>query len=483
MTSIATPVLTDFPDRLSPMVVKELRQGLRTRAFISTLLMMHTLLIIATLITGSAQNTDDTRWIFDGLSTIVLCFVMPFRAANALSEEVKLNTLDMLFLTRLSCSRIVFGKWASVALQSLLITLSLMPYIVARYMFGGLELTTELLLLGARWLGGCVICANLVALSTIRQAWLRMILIAIPLVTFGFGMFGWIFAMSMSRTLGGTSRVSVSTTSQVGSGLAVVAAAAWLIFAFLSLAATRISSQAEPLASVKRTVHVLVFILPAACGWITGEMALLSLCLPVLAILTLDALTETLNEVPAAYVPFYRRGWLGRLTIGLFSPGWNSGFWLTVLLAAVIAGGMALTKSAADVPYFVLAACSVWMVSAIIQILPTRHSHDLLPIFLGVFALMYLITGMFTGLGVMVAASGGTKPWLLTLLPPAAIMGAQSLPTGPERAQFLNIAMLCASVWPLLHALLSLRAWRRLRPVHEVARRIAAESTSASSHA
>lgn len=479
MTSIATPVLTDFPDRLSPMVVKELRQGLRTRAFTSTLLMMHTLLIIATLITGSAQNTDDTRWIFDGLSTIVLCFVMPFRAANALSEEVKLNTLDMLFLTRLSCGRIVFGKWASVALQSLLITLSLMPYVVARYMFGGLELTTELLMLGARWLGGAVICAILVALSTIRQAWLRTILISIPLFTFGFGISGWFFAMSMSRAMGGSSSVSVSAAVQIGSTLVTVVAAAWVIFAFLSLAASRIASQAEPLAPLKRSVHVVAFFLPVIFCWLTGQKALLMFCVPILAVMTLDALTETLNEVPSAYTPFYRRGWFGRLTIGLFSPGWNSGFWLTVLLAAVIAGGMVLTGAGSEMPYFVLAACSVWMVSAIIQVLPTRRSHDLLPIFLGVLALLYLITGMFTGLGVMVAASGGTKPWMLTLLPPAAIMGAQTLGSGPERGQFLHIAMLCGSFWPLLHAFLSLRAWRKLRPVHEEARRIAAESASA----
>lgn len=143
MTTTLTP-LTDFSDRLSPMVVKELRQGLRTRAFGSTMLLMHVMLILITLITGSAQNTDDTRWMLDGVATLVLCLIMPFRVSNALAEEVKLNTLDMLMLTRLSCSRIVFGKWASVALQSLLIAFSLMPYVVARYVFGGMDLVQEL---------------------------------------------------------------------------------------------------------------------------------------------------------------------------------------------------------------------------------------------------------------------------------------------------------------------------------------------------
>lgn len=477
MTSTALPVLADFPDRLSPMVVKELRQGLRTRGFATTLLLMHVLLIIATLITGSAENADETRWVFDGLAFIVLCVIMPFRVANALSEEVKLNTLDMLRLTRLSCSRIVLGKWTSVALQSLLIALSLMPYIVARYVFGGLDLTGEFLALGSRWLGGCVLAAALVALSTLRQAWLRMVIIVVPLFFFVFGMFGWVVVMLAPRFAGGTASFSGSFSLEVVAMVGAVVFAAWLIFAFLSLAASRISSAAEPLAMVKRGVHLLAFIAPVVLCWITGQRELLALCFPVLVVMTLDALTETLNDVPSAYVPFYRHGLLGRCLVPVLSPGWNSGFWLSFCLAGAIAGMMVLTSAQDVVPYFILVACSVWMVSAIIQVLPaTSRSHDLLPIFLGMLVLVSLITGMFSGLGVVLAKSSGEEPWLLAALPPAAFMGAQAISNGPERDQFLRIALACAAFWPLLHGFLSLRAWRRLRPVREEARRLAATS-------
>jgi len=476
MTSTALPVLADFPDRLSPMVVKELRQGLRTRGFASTLLMMHVLLIITTLITGSAENADETRWVFDLLATVVLCFIMPFRVSNALAEEVKLNTLDMLLLTRLSCSRIVLGKWTSVALQSLLIALSLMPYIVARYVFGGLDLTGEFLALGSRWLGGCVIAAALVALSTIRQAWLRMVIMIVPLFFFGFGMLSWFFVLIMPRVAGGSASFSGAFSVEVAAMAGAVVFAAWLIFAFLSLAASRISSAAEPLALVKRSVHLLAFTVPVVLYWITGHKELLALCFPVLAVMTLDALTETLNDVPSAYVPFYRRGLLGRCLAPFLSPGWNSGFWLSLVLVGAIVGMMALTRGAEEASYFVLIACSVWMVSAIIQVLPTSRSHDLLPIFLGMLALVFLITGMFSGLGLVLAKSSGEQPWLLAALPPAAFMGAQAISSSPEREQFLRIAMACAAFWPLLHGFLSLRAWRLLRPVRDEARRLAATS-------
>jgi hypothetical protein len=470
--STALLPLTDFPDRLSPMVVKELRQGLRTRAFASTLLMLHGLLIITTLITGSAGNADDTRWMFDGLSTLVLCFIMPFRVSNALAEEVKLNTLDMLMLTRLSCGRIVFGKWASVALQAGLITLSLMPYVVARYVFGGLELTTELLMLGAKWLAGIVITAALVALSTIRQSWLRMVLIIVPLFFGGFGLFGWFFAVSMSRSFGGGVSAGPATF-EIAALLGSIALSAWAIFAFLSLAASRISPPSEPLAWLKRSVHVVAFFVPVIAYWMTGEEALLAACFPILAVLTLDALTETLNDVPSAYVPFYRHGILGRTLVHLLSPGWASGFWLSLALASAIAAAMATTGGSDQLPYFVLATSSVWMISCLIQVLPTRHSNDLLPIFLGLFALVYLITAMFSGLGVIVAKSAGEQPWFLTVLPPAAIIGASSISSSAAREEFLRTAMLCAAAWPLLHLVLSLRAWRMLRPVREEARQLA----------
>jgi hypothetical protein len=295
----------------------------------------------------------------------------------------------------------------------------------------------------------------------------------VPLFFGGFGMIGF-FAVSVAGRSTFGAGPAASAGLEWAAILGAIVSAAWAIFACLSLAASRISPPSEPLAWIKRSVHLLAFSTPIVLYWITGQKALLATCFPVLAVLTLDALTETLNDVPSAYVPFYRRGILGRSMIGLLTPGWASGFWLSFILAAVIAALMTFTGGASDLPNFVLAASSVWMVSALIQILPTRHSNDLLPIFLGLFALMYLITGMFSGLGVIVAKSAGEQPWFLTVLPPAAIIGAQSISGAPEREKFLQTAMFCAAVWPLLHVVLSVRAWRALSPVRAEARELAA---------
>ncbi len=471
MTTTLTP-LADFSDRLSPMVVKELRQGLRTRSFGSTMLGMHVLLILITLITGSSPNTDETRWMLDALATLVLCLIMPSRVSNALAEEVKMNTLEMLMLTRLSCSRIVFGKWASVALQSLLIALSLMPYVVARYVFGGIDLMLELNMLALKWLVGIVIAALLVALSTLQQSWLRMTIIIVPMVFGGFGVVGMMFA-AVSGGPGFTSSVIGTGGWAMAIAVAIISSS-WAIFACLSLAASRIASPAAPLACLKRCVHLVAFFIPLLMALFTRQEFWLTGAYVVAGFMTLDALTETQNEVPSVYVPFFKRGIMGRMTMRLLTPGWASGFWLTLMVALCLGGALVAITGPDVLPYHILVCSTIWMVTAGIQILPTRRSNDLLPLFICGFALVQLLAGMFTGLSVIVAKSASEQPLFLAVLPPSAIMGADSIPSGGPRKEFLMIAMLCAAVWPLLMTTLSVLAWRKIRPVRDEAKLMAA---------
>ena len=48
--------LTDFPDRLSPMLVKELRQGLRTRSFVAVFMSLQAILAVVLLAAGAAAT-------------------------------------------------------------------------------------------------------------------------------------------------------------------------------------------------------------------------------------------------------------------------------------------------------------------------------------------------------------------------------------------------------------------------------------------
>ena len=263
MTSVAP--LTDFPDRLSPMVVKELRQGLRARLFGGVMLVLHLLLILFTLMSGGAGNAAEVSGWFDGIITLVLCVILPLRGFSAVADELKARTLDMLVLTQLSAGRIVFGKWASIASQSLLIALSVLPYVVARYVFGGLDLFGEVTALFYKWLGGAVLAAVIIALSTQRQFWLRALIIGLPLLMGGCGMASFFMLSRMSAGSG----AAVTTFSVLGMGggggsvsvPVMLGLAVWVIFFCLGLAATRIAPEASLLAVVKRSVHLAVLLI------------------------------------------------------------------------------------------------------------------------------------------------------------------------------------------------------------------------------
>lgn len=139
MTPTPSLLLRDFSDRLSPMVV-DARQGLRTRFFTGALMIFH--LVLGLLMAGFLfdLNHNDAHEMFWGIIAATLLGVLPLRAFNALHTESKDGTLDMLVLTGISSFRIVWGKWVSLYSQTLLIACSLLPYLIARYQIGGVEL-------------------------------------------------------------------------------------------------------------------------------------------------------------------------------------------------------------------------------------------------------------------------------------------------------------------------------------------------------
>ena len=105
--------LTDFPDRFSPMLVKELRQGMRARGFI-ILFVSFQLLLAFILVSASAASGNDyagaaASGIIFTIFGIAVLGIQPMRGANALSSEITGNTIEMMVLTRRSAARIVFG--------------------------------------------------------------------------------------------------------------------------------------------------------------------------------------------------------------------------------------------------------------------------------------------------------------------------------------------------------------------------------------
>ena len=136
--------LKDFSEKFSPVLVKELRQGMRAHSF--SVLFLIVQIILGLIVFGLALSRDTdgsgetmSRFMI-GLYAIAVTIVQPLRGMTALHSEIRGNTIDLLVLTKLSAWRITFGKWCSLFAQSLLLLVTLVPYIIMRYFFGGMQL-------------------------------------------------------------------------------------------------------------------------------------------------------------------------------------------------------------------------------------------------------------------------------------------------------------------------------------------------------
>lgn len=163
-------------DRLNPVLVKELRQGLKSKAFGFSFLVMQGLVAISLLMHCAATESGgygariagSTFWV---LASLPLLLFIPLTAINALYSEYKQNTLPLVLLTRLTPWRMVSGKWASLMAQSGLTACAILPYLVLRYFLGGVNVAHDLLtfciLLGA----SALLCAGGLLLSTVKNPW------------------------------------------------------------------------------------------------------------------------------------------------------------------------------------------------------------------------------------------------------------------------------------------------------------------------
>jgi hypothetical protein len=335
---------TDFPDRLSPMLVKELRQGLRAKTFISVFLSLQFILLII-LLTATASNSSASAgklisgFIFTFFAIAVL-IVQPLRGIGALSSEVKGNTLDMIVLTRLTARRIVYGKWFAIVSQSALIFATIIPYLIFRYFFGKMNLLGEIVLLMMIFLTSMALTAITVGLSGSSSVILRALLpiIGIPILTYSALVF--IFSRGF---MGGPSVIEYcalgdfQSRAYVGSyALAIL----YLGWSLLSLGVSFIAPAAENHTTRRRLIILLVAL---ACAAIIGGTTVKEEIVPLLFVLIAlpamaTALTERTTLPPGVRTPFSRNGPLGKLA-GLFlAPGWPAGVFFSLLLSGIFLG-------------------------------------------------------------------------------------------------------------------------------------------------
>ena len=168
--------LEDRSDWLSPIVVKEVRQIVRSREF-SFSFAVSLVAALAVAFYGAADATRGNGTSGSGtFIALMVCLtllgmlVVPIGAFSALRAERMEQTLELVTLTALSPRRIIIGKIMAQAVKLLTLFAAMAPFMTMSFLLGGIDFFTILLSLLVLFAWSLWACAAFVFLSTLFQS-------------------------------------------------------------------------------------------------------------------------------------------------------------------------------------------------------------------------------------------------------------------------------------------------------------------------
>ena len=414
----------DFPAWISPMLVKELRQGVQSGAFAWTFILLQVamfLLMTFWVLNRSTglQSRLEVNQLFHGFFWSVFGFaaavILPVRAAGSMTAERVGNTLDLLRLTHLSSTQIVVGKWLAVMAQVLLIAAAVLPYLVLQYFFGGLDIVADLFSFMVVLLVAAVITAG--SLAAAGQS---------PLTR---GLITAFFFFAVPNFLGLFGSVLGTAVLSPWSALpAIVAVAALLTAVMLVYAAAAIAPPAENHAARVRVLALVATGLALVAGaWFGPISASFVIAVTVLLVagIAIAELTSDPVELASIHAPFARLGPFGRLVAMVLTPGWATAICFTLLAApflglAVDSGFPGLPPTAMIPEKFVLGVAAILFPISLMLRFPAGKTRRI--VFIGVQIFSLVIFFLQSPLGFSNTAAVEIFRALTNLLPLAALL-------------------------------------------------------------
>ena len=437
LTPAAAPKSTswpgdDFPAWISPMLVKELRQGVQSGAFAWTFILLQAAMFLLMTFwllnrsTGLQSRLEVNQffhgffWMLFGLAAVI---ALPMRAAGSMAAERVGNTLDLLRLTHLSSTQIVVGKWLAVMAQVLLIAAAVLPYLVLQYFFGGLDIVADLFLFVVVLLVAAVMTAA--SMAAAGQSPVARGLLT-PLLFIG-----------VSNSLLGVGSVFGTAVLSPWSALpAILAVAALLTAVMLVYAAAAIAPPAENHAGRVRVLALVATGLALVAGaWFGPISASFVIAVTVLLVagIAIAELTSDPVELASIHAPFARLGLLGRLAAMVLTPGWATAICFTLLVApflglAVFGGFPGLPLTARIPEKFVLGVAAILFPLSLMLRFPAGKTRRL--VFIGVQIFSLVIFFYQSPLGFSNTSGVEIFRALTNLLPLAALLNLLTLASG-----------------------------------------------------
>jgi hypothetical protein len=396
-------------DVVNPILVKELRQGVRSKLFLSSFFAVQGLLFVygmSLLMNQGLREANVGAWLFWAALSLPLLLQVPSMAGQSIEKEMSGKTLELLLVTPLSSMRLLIGKWLSVILQAALLATTALPYVMLRYVLGGVDLWSELAAVALLVSASAILAGMALGTSGVSKlAKAFVLIVAVSAI---------LLLLAAHRGLGAPS---------AHLGVLLLAYGFLLMLLMLLMGARRIGPPAENHVTRLRAVAFASLLGPIFFHAAAREVEAIATCFTVLILLfaSITALTEPLLPIPRLYTPFARTSGLKRFVLMPFAPGWPGGVAYTVLVSLLIP---LLPVWIDDIKPLVLLASMATLLfpAAILRGLVPKKRQTL-----GVYVLLLVLSS--APLFVLVAAKAFDNGWtvlaiqgLAGFMPPVALV-------------------------------------------------------------
>ena len=374
MTSAAGLIgrLEQASDWLSPIVVKEVRQVMRGREFMSSFAAcLLTGLLVAFF--GAADSLTGTGtsggWTFVALMTTLTFLgiaVVPLSAFSALRNERMEQTLELMTLTALTPRRVVIGKLLAQGVKLATLFAAVAPFITMSFLLGGIDFVTIVVSVTMVFVWSLWASAFCLFLSTLLKSRAMSGLVfggvaIVLLFTFGFSRIVFMFAtrggLPVASMFGiGMARAQFWWSVAIGISVCLVTMANLVL-----LAENRLSLSTEDKVTPLRVGFFLQFLL--ILGWTLsyvkssppnalGVLGGLHLALVATFVVTEDMVVprRVLMRMRQSSAP---RRWL----LAMFRPGGGRGALYVLVQMALLIGAAAIFRPGWSDIRWILATC------------------------------------------------------------------------------------------------------------------------------
>lgn len=177
-----------WASKLAPMVLKELRQGLRRGSFLIPFMTIHLFAIAALYMeffTDSELGYNQYTGVlqmglffeftpFWWVAGVVCILLMPLGGIVLMGQEMDEGNYELLQMTELSRWQVVLGKLLSIWCTTMLTMSSLLPYLIVRYFVGGMDVWRNIALIITVVMASAMVGSGAIGASAFKNPFARL---------------------------------------------------------------------------------------------------------------------------------------------------------------------------------------------------------------------------------------------------------------------------------------------------------------------